>query len=135
MVRFIGGEGMSREIKFRCFYNGEMFTGLPLTEILQMAADDGDNFQIEAVSEAVFLQYTGLKDKNGIEIYEGDVIDFNDLYGEVGIVSYCRDSVRFVCSLIESGRVVSIAEDLMFGDYHVTRKVIGNIHQHPELLK
>jgi hypothetical protein len=71
---------MSREIKFRVWKDGEMVYSddpkwnMPY-EFFEQACLDFDDA----------LQYTGIKDKNGVEIYEGDKIDYN---GNVGVVEF-----------------------------------------------
>lgn len=72
---------MKREIKFRAYssHNHKMY---PVSNIewdidgrIWVTADDGKN-GIELIDEeAHLMQFTGLKDKNGREIYEGDVLD------------------------------------------------------------
>lgn len=76
-------------------------------------------------------QYTGLKDKNGNKIFEGDIIDF--LYrsdgDDYGIVQYDVDETEFgfVYNLIYDG----------LGRHYCSKdiEVIGNIYDNPELLE
>lgn len=78
-------------------------------------------------------QSTGLKDKNGVEIFEGDILV--NQYGNVGYVAYLQQEAGFV--------VVKKKSDYRLGhrntgeSYDVTtnHEVIGNIHSNPELLE
>lgn len=83
-----------------------------------------------AVDPETVGQYTGLTDKNGTKIFEGDIIDF--LYrsddDDYGIVQYDADETEF-------GFVYnSIYEGL--GRHYQSKdiEVIGNIYDNPELL-
>ena len=68
-------------------------------------------------------QYTGLTDKNGKRIFEGDIIRFED---DIGYVIYNGDDARF---LVDSPNMyISM-------DYSNEFEVIGNIHDNPELLQ
>ena len=67
------------------------------------------------------MQYTGLKDKYGKEIYEGDIVtclrDGDEQYIECVVVYDIRNLPR-----------------ALFGSILISREVIGNIYENPELL-
>jgi uncharacterized phage protein (TIGR01671 family) len=113
---------MTREIKFRA-WDGELMTGsLTLQEIV---TDDTDFRQFWFDFKAV-MQFTGLHDKNGREIYEGD------------IVSWRRDDETYTHSIRWS-------EAFACFDFPMTvvqqmpqfyeLEVVGNIYENPELLE
>jgi len=78
--------------------------------------------------EAELMQYTGLKDKNGKEIYEGDIIkNYSKSFG----AEFVTKEVKFTEFLLNYGyehyEMGEISED--------TYEVIGNIYENPELIK
>lgn len=82
----------------------------------------------EDVKEYELMQSTGLFDKNGKEIFEGDILGTKDGLLN-GVVEYRADLGMFVNSLIRYNnfeKLCSIAGD---------REIIGNIYENPELLE
>lgn len=78
--------------------------------------------------DIILMQSTGLTDKNGKEIFEGDILDSKDGF-LAGIVELRQDLGMFVSTLIKYNnfeRLCSIAN---------SREIIGNIHTNPGLLE
>jgi YopX protein len=75
------------------------------------------------------LQYTGLKDTNGKEIYEGDIVHWFDELG--------KNPLPFVVAYKRTHFVLTIPNEKLKG-WDLDRQkleVIGNIYENPELLK
>lgn len=87
-------------------------------------------YNSQFVDEATVGQYTGLKDKKGNKIFDGDIIQYEDICK--GLVKYSEKYAQYV--LIQTGQIADEYESL--GDYNMeVHKVIGNIHDNPELLE
>lgn len=71
------------------------------------------------------MQYTGMEDKNGVEIYEGDIVKFNNGVYEI---RYWQQAFRY--KHLDDGDYIGC-----IGEYLDSGEVIGNIYQNEELLK
>jgi len=116
-----------REIKFRAFlekqqggydvcYSDPLFPHIFWNHIYKAIYDLGPE------------QYTGMKDKNGKDIYEGDILEFSMHSRKIGVVSF------------EEGSFVLISHDsTCITDLECEKccflEIIGNIHQNRELLE
>ncbi|QHJ83711.1 MAG: hypothetical protein [Caudoviricetes sp.] len=127
-----------REIKFRAWNNQEKH--YVETDDVVISIDGGPVLKTFAkeiygwTSDIEIEQYTGLHDKNGKEIYEGDVVKLHVVIlspdDKVGFIDY---SPKFgYC--IKFGGKVARQEYWAANDKH-TIEVIGNIHENPELLE
>ena len=114
-----------REIKFRAWYNGE-HPEFSLTDKRRMT-EIPDNNLSRLGNEYILMQYTGLKDKNGKEIYEGDIIEVlneEEYIGDAVVVSVEFKNGCFVDSFFHWA-FNNIKE--------YKREVIGNIYENLEL--
>lgn len=74
------------------------------------------------------MQYTGLKDKNGVEIYEGDILEGHD----DGLVKVEWFQTGYTCFFDDDGNGIGLDEMcIWFGN---NAEVIGNIYENPELV-
>lgn len=76
-----------------------------------------------------FMQYTGRKDKNEKEIYEGDILETE---GKLGVVRWDEVESRFRVYFASTGH--SIAYNYPISSFH-NYKLVGNIYENPELVE
>lgn len=83
--------------------------------------------------DCAVMQSTGLKDKNGVEIFEGDVVkNSND---EVGYIAFLQQEAGFVVVLKKSDYRLGHRNTGESYSHAMGHKVIGNIYENPELLE
>ena len=119
---------MSREIKFRAWIlAGYHIYGNPRMVYFsdfefKLLGDKDCRVELNGVTtrDLILMQYTGFKDKNGKEIYEGDILKFEDK-------SYYMQEVKLPLPFYYDWQEFSM--DI------VGPEVIGNIYQNPELVK
>jgi len=136
-----------REIKFRAWdeQNKKMFHNVQFIKSGDEGNDwicfcEGVNYKIND-HQIVFdnpyfsqqiklMQFTGLKDSQGVDIYEGDIISqaWSDGESNIGTVIYDEYEAMFKIDYPNGGGSIMNHPTL-------TKEIVGNIHENPELLK
>ena len=134
---------MSREIKYRAWLKEEK--KMVIVEIIDFSEKSIQYLEKNEIIDAYLLrttfledielmQYTGIKDKNGKEIYEGDILKYKFLYDRrfkhVSLVKFVETEASFGIKDIYGNEIPL---------YRITAnnyfEVIGNIYENEELLK
>jgi len=125
-----------REIKFRAWHDKDK-------EMVCFKNDRlvNDQYQMQHLAHLingdygdVLMQFTGLKDKNGVELYDRDIIQSLHFIDHLGVENYLRFVVRWSESFKGWVAVMGDGTEMQIWVY-AEFKVIGNIHENPELLK
>ena len=89
--------------------------------------------ELPLIDEETVGQYTGLTDKNGVKIFEGDILTF--VKGATRPFRVTWDGICWKMFLLDDGRRIKYAYEIDEIDYMLRSEVIGNIHDNPEFLK
>lgn len=124
-----GRKEMNRPIRFRAWNGKEMQTVFGINFAIDNSIGQVfyDIRHKECSYEPILMQYTGLLDRNGKEIYEGDVVEWQPKNGtkERAVVNWDNERTRFVCDVY--GFNEREAKERI--------KIIGNVYENPDLLQ
>ncbi|MED1801807.1 YopX family protein [Brevibacillus porteri] len=149
-----------REIKFRAWNGKELISAVYPKSNYKFEVDWDGKFKLHTfnerqeitdeygeswkqpiwstVEDAVIMQFTGLRDKNGKEIYEGDILRYPDAYDSgsdweetlsVGAIEWDASQAQFTVTNRHSVDLECLFEDIDEAE------VIGNIYENPDLLE
>lgn len=144
---------MTREIKFRAWdkennkwyeptyeaYKGDLeYLVVGMGGDLTMNKNGGMRHESVFPKRFELMQYTGLLDKQGKEIYEGDIV--KTFYEEIAVVMYADGGFKLFTNATDYksvGTVIGqdVEENYLGYFFKDNLEIIGNIYENPELLK
>lgn len=132
---------MSRELKFRAWDTlplsnpqiPKVFTRFSLKDM------NVGNIKFPDIENWIFMQYTGIRDKDGKEIYEGDIIKYDSsenmnhwVAGETALIIGLPG--RFTARMCPFDSYTGVNQNTLNEDIQECVTVIGNVYENPDLL-
>ena len=125
-----------RELKFRAWDNVDKkvrkvmsldFYNTRQSEVT--LSNDGDIY-LRFFEQIELMQYTGLKDKNSVEIYDGDILLGHCVYPECNVFEF-----KLIGEVYYSSRGTWDCYSYILGGFNEQVEVIGNIYENADLLE
>lgn len=144
-----------REIEFMAWHNGQMLENCAVINGCLAIEEDPVNSEptedeggvrhysdwakYRIYPDSPLMQYTGLKDRNGVKILEGDIVKIQYRFdSDLGPVGYSETETCFIWSPVGLSSSIGITHRRLdigaYGAYGAEVEVIGNIHENPELI-
>lgn len=123
--------------KFRAYDGGSLCRMYSPSEVMVGDSDiwifdeDSEGNEWIVNNDLTLMQSTGLKDKNGKEIFEGDIIDYN---GRKAVVKWHGSYASFIYMFVDELRSRNQEWDPLYLAY-MKCEIIGNIYENPELVE
>ena len=112
-----------REIKFRA-WDGKKMRGQSKNDFFSIRHDG--LLSMSNRDDCVLMQYTGLSDKHGKPIYEGDIIKSKNWRFGIYVIEWCSGSFIIKCQNVNERIGGNLTRECF--------EVIGNIYENPELV-
>lgn len=133
---------MNRQLKFRAFYQKKLYMQEYCGGFSYFIHNDSDALTLEDIfvaaerQKCIIQQYTGLKDRNGIPIFEGDLVQYNQNSNYDGInfeVTWSDVSFGWVLKSKNGDYLTNMTTPN--GPRYNFLEVVGNIFENLELIK
>ena len=119
-----------RKIKFRAWDKSQKYMayqGMPDLETLQSF--------IFHFGDKELMQFVGLKDCKGREIYEGDIVQYKSITNFGDDVSHCKNTVKYKDGSFYPLPIEEHCEDEWYSEQKEDYEIIGNIYENPNILE
>lgn len=123
-----------REIKFRAWDKEQKeWVKYSITDNIPIFCHNTSRWKTDKEGKRFILcQYTGLKNFNGKEIYEGDIVRAIGFSKWIGVAKYSDKNQAFVFECIDK----NYRENIVFmSQFDQGFKILGNIYENPEMLE